>query len=73
MTTSFSSSEFTTIDVDIQYIKYVSDEGLFFKKNKYYSGLSFSDWNFFKSIKGNFDDKKDLEKTNSSTTGLILF
>ena len=49
-TTSFSSSEFTTIEVDIQYIKYDSDDGLFFKKNEYYSGLSFSDMNFFKSI-----------------------
>jgi len=73
MTTSFSSSEFTTIDVDIQYIKYESDDGLFFKKNKYYSGLSFSDMNFFKSINENFNYKKDLEIRNSSIIGSILF
>ena len=72
-TTSFSSSEFTTIEVDIQYIKYDSDDGLFFKKNEYYSGLSFSDMNFFKSIKDNFDYKKDLEERNSSKIGSILF
>ena len=73
MTTSFSSSEFTTIHIDIQYIKYESDDGLFFKKSKYYSGLSFSDMNFFKSINENFNYKKDLEIRNSSIIGSILF
>ena len=73
MTTSFSSSEFTTIHIDIQYIKYDSDDGLFFKKNDYYYGLSFADMNFFKSINDNFNYIKDLEERNSSKIGTIFF
>ena len=42
VSSSFSSSEYTKIYYDYQYIKYESDDGLFYKNSKSLSGVSFS-------------------------------
>ena len=73
LTTSYSSSEFTKTDIIIQYIKYDSDNGLIFKKNKNHIGLSFSHMNFYQSITDYYDYYKDLTISNISKIGTILF
>jgi len=66
-TSSFSSTEFTNINYNFQYIKYESDEGFFYENTKELDGVSFSDMSIHKSIKLNNDNNKD----NISLIGAI--
>ena len=43
VTSNFNSVEFTRINYNFQYIKYESDNGIFFKKNKIFDAKTFSD------------------------------
>jgi len=70
-TPSFSSSQFTTADYNIQFIKYESDDGFFFKNNKNFIGISFSDMIFFNSYKENYDIEKNLKEDNKVNIGEI--
>ena len=70
-TPSFSSSQFTTADYFIQFIKYESDDGFFFKNNKNFIGISFSDMIFFNSYKENYDIEKNLKEDNKVNIGEI--
>ena len=63
VTQGYSSSEFTTISYDLQYIKYESDEGLFYKQSKVLNGVSFSDMTFYRSKKNSYDLQTDLEQS----------
>ena len=72
-TSSFNSLEFTEINYVIQYIKYESDDGLFYKSNKTYNGISFFNMAFNRKMKDNYDLQKDLENNNISNIGSITF
>ena len=65
--------EFTEINYVIQYIKYESDDGLFYKSNKNYNGISFFNMAFNRKMKDNYDLQKDLENNNISNIGSITF
>jgi len=73
ISTSFSSSEFTKIYYDHQYIKYESDDGLFYKKSKTLSGVSFSEMTFYRSIQEDYNLKRDFENSSESNMGDIKF
>ena len=73
ITNNFQSSQFTIINYNFQYIKYESDEGLFFKKSKISNGISFSDMTFFNNIMEDFNLQKNFEYFNKSKIGAIVF
>ena len=73
ISTSFSSSEFTKIYYDYQHIKYESDDGLFYKKSKTLSGISFSEMSFYRSIQDDYNLKRDFENSSESNMGDIKF
>ena len=65
-TSVFSSSELTKITFNIQYIKYDSDEGLFYKDSNILSGISFSDMSFARTSKA-------YDKLNDTSIAEIRF
>ena len=73
LTTGFSSLEYTTINYNFQYIKYESDDGMIFQKSKIFNGILFSDTNFYKNIRDNYNFKEDIKKSNEITIGNIDF
>ena len=70
-TSSFSSTEFTNIMYNFQYIKYISDEGFFYENSRELDGMSFSDMSFYKSIKQSDVLNNDNNKDNDSLIGTI--
>ena len=72
ISTSFSSSEYTKIYYDYQYIKYESDEGLFYKKSKTMSGVLFSGMTFYKGIQDNYNLERDFKNSRESNIGSIM-
>ena len=72
-TPSFSSSQFTTVNLKFQYIKYESDDGFFFKYLKNFIGISFSDMTFFNSYKDNYNIEKNLKEDNKVNIGSFEF
>ena len=72
-TTSFSSSQFTKVNYNFQFIKYESDNGFFFKNDKNFIGISFSDMTFVNSYKDDYDIEKNLKKENKTHIGTIEF
>ena len=74
ITTGYSSIDYTTIIYNIQYIKYESDNGIFFKNDLIFSGITFSDINFYKNTNINYNDlKKSLDISSNSIIGTITF
>ena len=74
ITTGYSSIDYTTIIYNIQYIKYESDNGIFFKNDLIFSGITFSDINFYKNTNINYNDlKKSLDILSNSIIGTITF
>ncbi len=71
LTAGYSSSEFTTVNYNFHYIKYETDDGLFFKNSKIIDGISFSDMTFFKTFKDDYNFKKNIESSNYSNIGRI--
>ena len=71
ISTSFSSSEYTKIYYDYQYIKYESDDGLFYRNSKALSGVSFSGMTSFKGIQDNYNLQRDFQNLNESKIGDI--
>ena len=72
-TPSFSSSQFTTVNYDFQFIKYESDEGFYFKNLKNFTGISFSDMSFVNSYKDDYDIEKNLKEKSRANIGDIQF
>ena len=70
-TSSFSSTEFTNIMYNFQYIKYQSDEGFFYENSREVDGISFSDMSFYKSILQSNGLNNDNNKNNNSRIGTI--
>ena len=65
-TSGYSSSELTKIVFNIQYIKYESDEGLFYKDSTLLNGISFSDMSFIRTVKAS-------NELNDPKIGEIMF
>ena len=72
-TTNYNSLEFSKINFNFQYVKYESDDGLFFKNNKLFNGISFSDITDYRNIDEGYNLKENFLKNNSSTIGVIKF
>ena len=72
LTSGYSSSEFTQIDYKLNFLKYESDDGYFFKNTKTFNGISFSDISSYRVIK-NYYNLNDLKKENNSHMGTITF
>ena len=71
ITSGFNSLEFTSINYNFQYIKYESDDGFFFKNNKNFSGIAFSDSNFYRNFRDDYDFEKNLKNKDFSKIGNI--
>ena len=72
-TPSFSSSQFTTINYNFQFIKYESDDGYLFKDSRNFIGISFSDMTFLNSYNENYNIEKHLKENNRANIGTIEF
>jgi hypothetical protein len=72
-TPSFSSSQFTTVNYNFQFIKYESDEGYFYRNSRNFIGISFSDMTFFNSYNENYNIEKKLKEENKINIGTIEF
>ena len=73
LTTGFSSLEYTTINYNFQYIKYESDDGVFYKKIKIFNGIIFSDTTFYKNNRDDYNFNEDIKKSNEIKIGTIDF
>ena len=72
LTSTYSSLELTKIQYNLQYIKYDSDEGLFYKKSKILKGISFLDMSFNRNNKNeDYDLNKQLKESNITKIGII--
>jgi len=72
-TSGYSSSEFTQINCNINFLKYESDDGYFFKNPETFNGVSFSDITSYRIIKNSYDLNNDLKRSNISHMGKITF
>ena len=59
--------------MNFQYLKYETDDGLFFDSLSYLKGMSFLDLNYYKNNQKNYDLQNDFIQYNSSTIGTISF
>ena len=73
LTSGYSSSEFTQINCRVNFLKYESDDGYFFKNSETFNGISFSDIASYRVIKNNYDLNNDLKRANYSHMGTITF
>ena len=69
----FSSDDYYTTNMNFQYLKYETDDGLFFDSLSYLKGMSFLDLNYYKNNQKNYDLQNDFIQYNSSTIGTISF
>ena len=69
----YSSYEYSTINFNFQYIKYESDDGLFFENRKLFNGISFSDIVSFRNIQKDYNLEENFKKYNHSRIGTISF
>ena len=67
----FSSTEYTTANYNFQYLKYETDDGLFFNSLKYLKGMSLLDINFYRNNQAMHNFKNDFIKYNSFNIGSI--
>ena len=68
----FSSEEYYTANLNFQYLKYETDDGLFFDNLKYLKGMSFFDIAYYINNQESYDMKNDFIKYNSSKVGTIM-
>jgi len=72
-TSGYSSSEFTQINCNVNFLKYESDDGYFFKNSEIFNGISFSDITSYRVSRNSYDLNNDLNKLNYSYIGAISF
>ena len=72
-TGAYSTTEFTKINYNLKYIKYDSDEGLFFKKNKPFKGISYSEMVSYRNSYEGYRLNTNFQETNTSIIGAIVF
>ena len=69
----FSSDEYYKANINFQYLKYETDDGLFFDSWNYLKGMSFLDMNYYKDNQENYDLNKNFIENNLSKIGTISF
>jgi len=72
-TPTFSSSQYTSIDYNFQYIKYESDDGFIFKNSKIINRITFYDMNYIYSLRDDYNLEKNLKEYKSSEVGEVEF
>ena len=72
-TIGYNSLEFSNINFNFQYIKYESDDGLFFRNNNLFHGKSFFDMNYYRKKTVGYNLEENYKKYNSSRIGTITF
>ena len=72
-TGGFNSLEYSRIYFNFKYVKYESDDGLFYNSEKLFNGMSFADMSYFKNIEENYDLKENFKKYGNSRIGTITF
>ena len=73
VTAGFSSLEYTQINYNFKYIKYETDDNLFFSDSKTQNGMSFSDMMNYRNIRDYYDLNKNLQISNFTNIGKITF
>ena len=68
----FSSNENTIANYNFQYLKYETDDGLFFNSVKYLKGISFLDMNYHRIKQSDYNLQNNFIKYNSSNIGTII-
>ena len=72
LTAGYSSSEFTTVNYNFHYIKYETDDGLFFSNSKILDGISFSDMTYYDSYKRSYPKLQSLLAEVMSVVNLLF-
>ena len=67
----FSSDEYYTSNLNFQYIKYETDDGLLLNSLRYLKGMFFLDNNYYKNNQHNYDLQNDFIQNNFSQIGTI--
>ena len=70
-TGAYNSFEFTKINYNLQYIKYESDDGLFYNNSKLVKGITFSDMITYRNNNEGIGLNKYYEKSDISIIGAI--
>ena len=70
---TFSSEEFYITNFNFQYLKYETDDGLFFEDLKYLNGISFFDMTYLINNQEKYNLENDLIKYNSSKFATFRF
>ena len=70
-TSSYSSSFYTIINYNFQYINYESDEGPFYKQSRILNGISFSDISVITNNEEGYDLQQNLMELKYSKIGEI--
>ena len=70
---SFNSFDYTSINFNFQYLKYETDEGLFFEDLISSKGMSFLDMVYYKNTEEVFNLDDDFLTKNFSKIGTIIF
>ena len=73
VTAGFSSLEYTQINYNFQYVKYETDDNLFYSNSKTKNGMSFSDMMNYRNIRGSYDLNNNFQSSNYSRIGTIQF
>ena len=73
VTAGFSSLEYTQINYNFQYVKYETDDNLFYSNSKTQNGMSFSDMMNYRNIRNYYDLNNNLQTSNISNIGIITF
>ena len=73
MTSSFHSIEFTSINYDIQFIKYESDDSFFLNNYKNYSGITFNSMSSKRKTLKGYNLTNNIEYNKCSVIGEIIF
>ena len=70
---TFTSEEFYITNFNFQYLKYETDDGLFFEDLKYLNGISFFDMTYLINNQEKYNLENDLIKYNSSKFATFRF
>ena len=70
---TFSSEEYSTITLNFQFLKYETDDGLFFDNIQNEYGMYFLDMTYYKSSKLSYNYNNDMKEQNYTTIGTLTF
>ena len=73
ITSAYSSMEYTRVNYNYQYVKYVSDEGYFFENSRILYGISFSDITSYRNKQDNDNVAQRFGDIKNPIIGTIEF